>query len=391
MVKQIDKNTLRIDLGRDSYNLNFGNNLIQRLASDLRQQDRKKFIVFTDKNLVEHGYVEQMEDALRSSDSKVDTIVIEPGEKSKTFDNYTNLAKAIDELGHERSSVMIALGGGVVGDLAGYLAATYMRGIPFVQFPTTTLSQADSSIGGKVGVDTHMGKNRWGAFKQPNAVYLDLATLSTLTEEHYFSGIAEWVKHAVIYDNDYFNFLEQNVEALKDQDHDVLKKCAMWNAKIKGEVVEIDQFENGRRKILNCGHTLGHSIEHLVNEKGLYNNGEIYPHGFAIAIGSMIAGYISAHLDSTDFTMNDLARQAGLLHRLESPIVLPYGLNPDEIIGHTITDKKVENGKVAYVLPDALGKMHKVSDNEFGGNYAMKVGVDIPVKLIEKAVKELEF
>jgi len=376
-MKWLNPNTLRLDkLGRDAYNLHFGQNLFPKIAQDMKKHS--KFIIFTDKNLEHHGYLDKLKDAL-SGDIKI--FIIKPGEKSKTFDKYTKLVPPIDATNPERKTIFIALGGGVVGDLGGFIASTLLRSIPYIQIPTTTVAQADSSIGGKTGIDTDMGKNRVGTFCQPTAVYIDIATLDTLSKEHFVSGLAEWIKHAIIYDSEYFTFLEKNMKKLLHKDEKVLLHCSKANAEIKGDVVETDLFEHGKRAILNYGHTAGHPIETLMNKK--LPGDKIYPHGFAISIGMMVAGKISIALE-TGFTEKDLQRQEALLKESGLPTVIPRGINSEDIFNLMFSDKKVVDGKITFVLPSKIGQMVDLGGNkEFGGNFKCPVKEDIIKKAIE--------
>jgi 3-dehydroquinate synthase len=249
--------------------------------------------------------------------------------------------------GFGRDSAVIALGGGVTGDLAGFVSATYMRGIPYIQVPTTLLAMVDSSIGGKTGIDVGAGKNLIGAFHQPVAVFIDPQLLSTLPKKHIRNGMAELAKHAVIADERFFSFLEENLEHIFELDEDMLEKALKRSCEIKAEVVEKDEREAGLRQILNYGHTIGHAIEKLSGYKIL--------HGEAVAVGMMVEGLISCEMGYMEVA--ELQRQNKLLRKLGfSPRILGR-FKVDDIISAMRTDKKVREGKMKMVLPRRIGEM----------------------------------
>jgi len=286
------------------------------------------------------------------------------GEQSKTEEMAMDIIGKMSSAGFGRGSRVLALGGGVVGDLAGYVAAIFRRGIPLIQIPTTILAQADSSVGGKVGVDTEFGKNLVGAFKHPEGVYMDISTLQTLQDRERRNGLAETIKHGVIKDPEFFDRLDGHVvERVLKGSTDAFAYIAEQNCRIKGGVVMIDPNEKGLRRILNYGHTVGHAIEKLANYT--------IPHGECVSMGMNAAGTIAYMLD-TGFTAGELARQNDLLMRAGLPISIPENISNENIINVTSHDKKAKQGKARYCLPSGLGRMA-----EFDGEYATYVDNEV--------------
>lgn len=273
---------------------------------------------------------------------------IPPGETHKTRLTWASLTDEMLDAGCGRDTTVIALGGGVVGDLAGFVAATFMRGIPFVQVPTTLLAMIDASIGGKTGVDAPAGKNLVGAFHQPKAVIADPQTLATLPMHHLRAGAAEAIKHGVITDAAYFDVLAGTLPGLlADPAGDAMHELIIGSITIKAGVVLGDERERGMRKILNFGHTLGHAIETASDYRLL--------HGEAIALGmvfeSRLAERLGIAVAGTSSRVRDVVERAGL------PVALPASLSPERLLALTRTDKKARAGAVEYALPVAVGTM----------------------------------
>ncbi len=357
-------NTLRISLEsvvNDSYDIVFGENLFPQIAEDLANvRLGSKYAIITDSN-VNELYGVALKSALKSAGLKADIFSFEAGERSKNVIVCLGLMKSMRELHYGRDSAIIALGGGVVGDLAGLTAAIHLGGIPYIQVPTTTLAQADSSIGGKTGVDTEDAKNSIRVFKQPAKVYIDVATLETLRERDnmsYVSGLAEAVKHGIILDSAFFAYLQKNAKLILEGDPEVMLYVAKQNCRIKGNIVEQDPHEKGLRRILNYGHTVGHAVEML--------SGFELSHGESVAIGMMAAGRIAIALGY--FSLAELEQQAQLLLRFGLPIKIPVEISGESIINATTVDKKAAGGFVRYVLPASIGRI-----NDFGEVYATPV------------------
>lgn len=362
----------------ESYEIIFGDNLFPRIASDLKQTPiGERYAIITDSN-VERLYADSLLNALKREELDATIFSFEAGEPNKTMETCMKIVNEMSELKFNRESAIIALGGGVVGDMAGFIAAIFNRGIRYIQIPTTIVAQADSSIGGKTAVNTEYGKNLIGTFKQPTKVYMDITTLFTLSNKDYASGLAETIKHAIIYDFNFFRYLSENINLMKQKDPSFLLYIAKSNCRIKGKIVEIDPFEKGIRKILNYGHTAGHAIEKLSVDK--YNRKEsksYLSHGESIAIGMMIEARI-AHILGY-FSNEDLAKQEKLLLAANLPIKIPEQISNEEIIEVTTRDKKSKNSQAMYALPAELGKM-----KDFQGEYVCFVDDKIVLEALRQ-------
>ncbi|MCK4959126.1 MAG: 3-dehydroquinate synthase, partial [Planctomycetes bacterium] len=323
-----------------------------------------KFVV-TDSNVVKAGHLETL-----MSDSDAPVFVIDPaGETSKTIDTAVAIVETMEKAKLGRDSVVIALGGGTVGDIAGFAAAIFKRGVPVVQIPTTPVAQADSSVGGKTGVDSSVSKNAFGAFWQPAAVHIDVATLKTLDDRVYRAGLIESVKHALIADSDYFDFLEENLQAILDRDESVLEQIAVKNCSIKASVVEEDPTEQNKRRILNYGHTIGHAVESA-------SQFELY-HGESVAIGILGAILIEKEMGLVDD--NRETRVTDLLGRLSMPIKIPSGLERQNLIELIKHDKKAVNQWPRFVLLESMGTALCRK-----GQWAHEVAEELVEKTIDK-------
>jgi len=276
-----------------------------------------------------------------------DVLTFPPGERSKTRDQWARLTDALLERGHGRDSGIVALGGGVAGDLAGFVAATYLRGVPCFQVPTSLLAMLDASVGGKTGVDTPQGKNLIGAFHPPAAVLADPRALATLPERDYRGGMAEAVKHGLIADGGYFAWIEREAEALLRRDEAALTRLVRRSVEIKAEVVSADERESGRRVILNAGHTVAHALEHAT-AYGL-------AHGEAVALGLVAECALAEALGVAPAGLG--GRVAGLLTRLGLPVRLTQPLEPERLLSAMGRDKKNRRAQVRFALPSALGAM----------------------------------
>ena len=327
---------------------------------------RHNAFIVTDENLVSAGHLQKL-----IGDRSVPTYVISPaGETSKNVDTAVAIIEAMEKAYLGRDTVVVALGGGTVGDIAGFAAAVFKRGAPVLQIPTTTLAQADSAVGGKTGVDSSLSKNAFGAFWHPSAVYIDVATLTTLDERQYRAGLVESVKHALIADSQYFEFLESRLDAVLERQPDVLEQIALWNCKIKGGVVEIDPNEKNQRRSLNYGHTIGHAVEAASGFELL--------HGEAVAIGIIAAGRIEIEIGLSE--PGRLERIRAILKKLDVPVKLPEDLAEKDLIDLVKRDKKAINKWPRFVLIANIGEVFRQDDQ-----YAVEVAPDV----VEKVLKEL--
>ncbi len=304
----------------------------------------RKLCVVTDSR-VDELYGEAVLNLLDGKCLKAAKYVFPEGEKYKTLDTVKDVYRFLIQEGFDRKDMLIALGGGVVGDLTGYTAATYLRGIDFVQVPTTLLSQADSSIGGKTGVDFDGYKNMVGAFKMPRLVYMNLAVLATLEDRQFFSGFAEIMKHGLIRDSIFYEWLIENMYEICERDLNVLQEMLQRSCSIKKLVVEKDPTEQGDRALLNLGHTIGHAIEK-------YKDFELY-HGECVALGCVAAAYISWKKDM--LAMEEYYEIRDMFVPFNLPISVD-DIDPSEILKLTKSDKKMEAGNLKFILLKKIGK-----------------------------------
>jgi 3-dehydroquinate synthase len=336
---------VNIDLGDRSYPIYITTDYSQLSKSMALAKLSGKLALITDNN-VDIAQGNECIGALESNKLKVYKYVIEAGEKSKNLDTIRDIYKFLIDNKFDRSSVLVALGGGVVGDITGFVAATFLRGVNFVQIPTSLLAQADSSVGGKVGVDFEGKKNIIGAFYQPKFVYLNVNTLKTLPVREMQSGMAEIVKHGVIRDPDFYDFIDYNVSKIFNFDEDVLKYLAKVNCTIKGAVVEQDEKEGGLRAILNFGHTIGHAIESVYEFK--------YIHGECVSLGMVAA--LNMACDMEMIGNKEVSRVISTLKKIGLPVTLDQ-IDVDAVYGRMFFDKKVKDNKITFVLPKAIGEV----------------------------------
>ena len=331
-----------------------------RLADAIRIEklDGRNFCIVTDTN-VEPLYAEAVKQVLASVASKISVFVFEAGEKNKNLNTVQQLYKALIENQLDRKSLVVALGGGVVGDLSGFGAATYLRGIDFIQIPTTLLSQVDSSVGGKTGVDFDQYKNMVGAFHQPRMVYMNMNTLKSLPPVEFACGMGEVLKTGLICDAGFYEYVIAEHEAIRALDTGALAKMIRRCCEIKAGVVERDPKEQGERALLNLGHTIGHAVEKLKDFKLL--------HGQCVAIGLVAAAYISWKRELLSEEEYNKIKEGCLLYDL--PVSVD-GLDETAVLAATRKDKKMEQGQIKFVLMKGIGKSfidRSVSDEELMG------------------------
>jgi 3-dehydroquinate synthase len=307
---------------------------------------KKKICVVTDSNLSRH-YLNELIELLKDYAKVVETFTFPAGETSKNLETVQELYNRLIQSNFDRKDLLVALGGGVVGDLTGYAAATYLRGIQFIQLPTSLLAMVDSSIGGKTGVDFQDYKNMVGAFHQPAAVYMNLSTLYSLSDVQFFSGLGEIIKHGLIKESSYYLWLKENIDSIKKREPDSLREMVFRSCKIKQEVVEKDPKEQGERALLNFGHTIGHAVEKLMDFKLL--------HGECVAVGMVAASYLS--YKKNWITLEELEDIKTVLKAFELPISIS-GLDPNEIYRVTTHDKKVEGNKIKFILLRRIGEAY---------------------------------
>lgn len=346
-------NITRVNLAERSYDIAIGSGNLASLADFLRQRTKSNHaVIITDTN-VDGLYADALGDQLADEQWEVHVLVAEAGEASKCAEVATDLWETMLHEGTDRQSIVLAIGGGVVGDLAGFVAATFARGLQFFQLPTTLLAQVDSSVGGKVGINLPGAKNMVGAFWQPEGVLIDVDVLGTLPDREYRAGLAEVVKYGVILDEEFFAYLEANTDAINAKDAATLQTIVQRCCRLKADVVENDERETtGLRAVLNYGHTYAHAFE------AAGNYGELL-HGEAVSIGMMCAARLAKIMGRVDATF--VARQLALLEALQLPTAtLDY--DGDELVAIMRRDKKADEGKLRFILPTKIGHVELVKD-----------------------------
>jgi 3-dehydroquinate synthase len=328
-----------------SYEIHIGTEILDRMGMIIAMHRwAERYVLVTDENVTAlHGA--RVQAALEKAGLRVDRIEVAPGELSKSVPTLLTLTDRLTALGADRQTALIALGGGVVGDLAGFAASIYMRGIPVIQVPTTLLAQVDSSIGGKTGVDTPAGKNLLGAFHQPKAVFIDVAFLRTLSNGMLRSGLAEVIKYGVIDSPDLLSDLEETAAQNGLREALFLERIVATACRIKKQLVESDERDRGIRRILNFGHTVGHAVES--------SSGYRLSHGESVAIGMAAAARLSERLHGLPAA--DVSRIAAAIRAVGLPGRLPAGMDPEEIRSRLKLDKKTEGGTTHYVLLKKMG------------------------------------
>ena len=337
---------VKVALGGKSYQVYIGSGLLAQTGRWLSENGFSgKLAIITDPT-VNKLYGDVLNQGLTKDGFSVNTLLVPEGEEQKSLETAGRLYHELTNCYAERTTPILALGGGVIGDLAGFVAATYLRGVPLVQIPTTLLAQVDSSVGGKVAVDHGQLKNMIGTFYQPGLIIADINTLKTLPAEELANGLAEVIKSAAIRGEKFFTFLEQNLDKIKSLDEGALEEIVFQSVKIKAEVVEKDEMDLGLRNILNYGHTIGHALESVSN----FSIG----HGSAVAIGMLAAARISHMMGILDG--NEVVRLKKVIEQAGLPTEMP-NLKSTEIIKAMKHDKKIRRDKVRFVLLKSIGNV----------------------------------
>lgn len=339
---------VNVALGERSYNIHIGASILAQANTILSGQKIGKNCLVVSNETVFALYGRPLCSSLSRQGFNLQLSLVEDGETVKSINWLHKLYDAAVEARLERNSAVIALGGGVIGDLAGLAAATYMRGVPLIQIPTTLLAQVDSSIGGKVAINHPKGKNLIGTFYQPQVVIADLATLQTLPVRELKSGLAEVIKYGVIWDAAFFQYLEQNADQIFKYDFAVLQQVVVDSCTIKARVVAQDEKESGLREILNFGHSIGHALENMTD----YTR---YKHGEAVALGMLSEAGLAVKIGL--FPQKELWRLLKLLERVGLPTALPPGLDVKHLVACMAHDKKNKNGMLRFILPTAIGQV----------------------------------
>ncbi|WP_283652244.1 MULTISPECIES: 3-dehydroquinate synthase [unclassified Paenibacillus] len=345
--------TLTVQLGERSYPIHIGRGLLHRAGELLSERgiaQKSPLLIVSDEHTARF-YLATLESNLQAAGYKTVSNVVKPGEKSKSLAVYEQVITAAIEGGLDRNSAVIALGGGVVGDLAGFVAASFMRGVKFVQIPTTILAH-DSSVGGKVGINHPLAKNMIGAFHQPELVLYDVDTLSTLPPREVSAGLAEMIKHGLIWDADFAHWCRDHAPDLLALDAAALEYGLEKGCSVKAEVVSRDERENDLRAILNLGHTIGHAIEAIAGY------GE-FLHGEAISIGMVGSALLGVKLGADPSLVTETR---DMLASLRLPTSLPAHLETDRLLDAMMHDKKFKEGSITFVVPRSIGRVEVVKD-----------------------------
>lgn len=354
--------SVRVDLDARSYDIVIGEGLLERAGEWIAPLvARRKTVIVTDENVARHQ-LPKLVQGLESAGMECASVILPPGDGTKDFIHLQQVLAALIDAGTERNDTIIAFGGGMVGDLAGFAAAVYLRGIDFIQIPTTLLALVDSSVGGKTAINTEDGKNLVGAFHQPRLVLADLTALETLPHRELLAGYAETVKYGFIRDRRFFEWLDQQGDRLLAGDADALAHAVATSCSIKSDIVAGDETEQGLRSLLNFGHTFGHAIEAATGF------GDRLLHGEAVSIGMALAFTLSQRLGLC--TETDASRAIGHLSRIGLPVTLAdiAGEPPatDAILEHMQRDKKVRDGTVRFVLAKGIGEALEGLDADMG-------------------------
>ncbi|MFB2979353.1 3-dehydroquinate synthase [Microseira sp. BLCC-F43] len=344
------ESVINVNVPQQAYDIAIAPNNLDKLGEMMQSLKLGKKVLLVSNPAIFRHYGEKAIASLNSAEYDVTTCILPAGEQYKTLTAIQKIYNTALENRLERSSTMVALGGGVIGDMTGFAAATWLRGINFIQVPTSLLAMVDAAIGGKTGVNHPKGKNLIGAFYQPKLVLIDPQVLNTLPPREFRAGMAEVIKYGVIWDADLFAALEasKRLDQFRYISEELLQQILNKSCQAKADVVSKDEKESGLRAILNYGHTIGHAVESLTGYK-LVNHGE------AVAIGMVAAGQLAVHLEMWDKT--DAERQDALIKKAGLPTQLPAGLDIEAVIDTLQTDKKVKDGKVRFILPTRIGEV----------------------------------
>ncbi|BBK39562.1 3-dehydroquinate synthase [Allostella sp. ATCC 35155] len=359
--------TVRVGLGERSYDILVGSGLLAEAGARMRPLLPSARVVVVTDETVAALHLDRLRSGLDAAGVRHDAVILPPGETTKDFAHLQHLCERVLELGIDRGSTLVALGGGVIGDITGFAASILLRGIGFVQLPTTLLSQVDSAVGGKTAIDMPTGKNLVGSFHQPRLVLADMDALSTLPRRELLAGYAEVVKYGLLGDADFFDWCEANGAALVAGDRDAARHAVVASCEAKAAIVARDERETGDRALLNLGHTFGHALE---VESG-FDGGLL--HGEAVAIGTIMAFDLSAQLGLCP------GQDAVRVRRHFSAVGLPTGLagiravgwTADRLVAHMAKDKKAKNGRITFILARGIGQAFIAADVEIGAVTAM--------------------
>lgn len=350
---------LNVELGDKSYPIYIGIDLLSMKSLFVDQIQGRQVMIVTNKTIAPL-YLDKLTSILDGFN--VQSVILPDGEEFKTLETLNKVFDALLEAKFDRTSTLIALGGGVIGDITGFAAASYQRGVGFIQVPTTLLSQVDSSVGGKTGINHELGKNMIGAFYQPKAVIIDVNTLDTLSNQEFSAGMAEVIKYGLLGNADFLSMLEANIESIMVRKKDLIIEVIFNCCQDKARIVELDEFEKGKRALLNLGHTFGHGIENAFG----YGN---YLHGEAVSIGMVMAAKLSK--DEGNLSHEETLRVESILSKADLPISINKSIDSETLITAMSLDKKSIDGKIRLVLLKSLGDSY-LTDSYSNENF-MKV------------------
>ena len=334
---------LNVELGDKSYPIYIGIDLLSMKSLFVDQIQGRQVMIVTNKTIAPL-YLDKLTSILDGFN--IQSVILPDGEEFKTLETLNKVFDALLEAKFDRTSTLIALGGGVIGDITGFAAASYQRGVGFIQVPTTLLSQVDSSVGGKTGINHELGKNMIGAFYQPKAVIIDVNTLDTLSNQEFSAGMAEVIKYGLLGNADFLSMLEANIESIMDRKKDLIIEVIFNCCQDKARIVELDEFEKGKRALLNLGHTFGHGIENAFG----YGN---YLHGEAVPIGMVMAAKLSK--GEGNLSHEETLRVESILSKADLPISINKSVDSETLITAMSLDKKSIDGKIRLVLLKSLG------------------------------------
>jgi 3-dehydroquinate synthase len=341
-------NKIRVELGERSYTIATGSGILKDIGKSLERFDFSKKAAIVSNPTVFDLYGKTLASSLSGSGFEIIEIILPDGEEYKNLSSVERIYEQLLKRRFDRRSVLIALGGGVIGDITGYAASTYMRGIDFIQVPTTLLAQVDSSVGGKTGVNHALGKNMIGTFWQPRLVWVDISALHTLSHRNFLAGIAEIIKYGIIWDSAFFDFIEKKRETLLSLNPDDLIHVIRRSCEIKADVVSRDERESGLRAILNFGHTIGHAIETATG----YTT---FLHGEAVSIGMHVEAILAHEAGLID--SDEVSRIQHLLKTFGLPTEIPAGIDLTVLFKAMKLDKKAVSGNVKFILPEQIGRV----------------------------------
>ena len=352
---------LNVELGTKSYPIYIGGGLLS-LESAFTEHIHGQQVMIVTNATIAPLYLNKLTDLL--GNFNVESVILPDGEQFKTLETVNKVFDALLKSKFDRSSTLIALGGGVVGDITGFAAASYLRGVDFIQVPTTLLSQVDSSVGGKTGVNHDLGKNMIGAFYQPKAVIIDVDTLDTLSHREFSAGMAEVIKYGLLGNADFLSMLEANIESIMGREKGLIIDIVFRSCNDKARIVALDEFEKGKRALLNLGHTFGHGIENTLG----YGT---YLHGEAISIGMVMASKLS--MDEGHLTEEDVQRVQNILSKANLPTSIKKSVGSEALINAMSLDKKSIDGEIRLVLLKRLGDSY-LTDSYSKENFSKVVG-----------------